>query len=208
MNVRLACQVLSSTVSTILGSYGSPEAAGTSRYCSMFDSFFDILNVRNTTEGDHKRKPFLQPFRKADDPRFQWLRDVFLPYFESWKDSINSRPGNFNLNDRNKMFISSQTHEGIKITSLSIIEVVPYLLQQGFEYVLTERFCQDPLENYFGRQRAIGARKDNPSVRDFGFNDNSIRIQKSFCPIRSGNSRDVTTMEINDDPVPCRKKKR
>ena len=67
-------------------------------------------------------------------------------------------------------------------------------------YVLTERFCQDPLENYFGRQRAMGHRKDNPSLRDFGYNDNTIRITKLFRSI-AGNCR-------NDDPqietVPCR----
>ena len=43
---------------------------------------------------------------------------------------------------------------------------------------MTERFCQDPLE----KQRAIGARKDNPSIRDFRFNNNSIRNQKIFRP--------------------------
>ena len=47
------------------------------------------------------------------------------------------------------MFISWQTYEGIKITVNSLIEVVKYLLdQEGVPYVLTERFFQDPLENY------------------------------------------------------------
>ena len=60
--------------------------------------------------------------------------------------------------------------EGLKITVQSTIEAVKFLLQHHVKYVLTERFCQDPLENYFGQQSAIGARKDNPSFRDFGFN--------------------------------------
>ena len=42
-------------------------------------------------------------------------------------------------------------------------------MSDNVPYVLTERFCQDPLENYFGRQRSMGARKDNPSIRDFGY---------------------------------------
>ena len=49
--------------------------------------------------------------------------------------------------------------------------------------MLTERFSQDPLENYFGRQRSIGGRKDNPAVPDFGYSDNSIRNRKFFRPI-------------------------
>ena len=73
------------------------------------------------------------------------------------------------LNTKQKMFISWQTYQGIKITTLSIIEVVQYLLSNNVPYVLTEWFCQDPLENYFGRQRSMGAHKDNPSIRDFGY---------------------------------------
>ena len=56
-------------------------------------------------------------------------------------------------------------------------------------YVLSERFCQDPLENWFGRQRCLGLRKDNPSMVDFGYNNNAIRNQKHFKPIANGNSK-------------------
>ena len=61
------------------------------------------------------------------------------------------------------MFISRQTHEGLQITCYSVIEATKYLLQQGFKFVLTERFRQDLLEEYFGRQRSIGCRNDNPT---------------------------------------------
>ena len=106
-----------------------------------------------------------------NDERFIWLIDTFLQYFEDWKHSIAKRPGQFTANARANMFISWQTYEGVKITAHSAIE-----LNQGVPYVLTERFCEDPLENYFGRQRAIGLRKDNPSLRDFGYNDNTIQF--------------------------------
>ena len=52
--------------------------------------------------------------------------------------------------------------------------------------MLTERLSQDPLENYFGCQRSIGRRKDNPVIRDFG---NSVRNQKVFRPIGYFRSR-------------------
>ena len=32
---------------------------------------------------------------------------------------------------------------------------------------MTEGFCQNPLEKWFGRQRPLGLRKDNPSMADF-----------------------------------------
>ena len=53
----------------------------------------------------------------------------------------------------------------------------------------TERFCQDSLENWFGRQRSLGSRKDKSMV-DFGYNNNAIRNQKHFKPIANGTVAD------------------
>ena len=75
------------------------------------------------------------------------------------------------------MFLSWQTHEGMKITAHSVIEATKFLLREGTEFVLTERFCQDPLEEYFGNQCKLGRRSDNPDIRAFGYNANPIRIQ-------------------------------
>ncbi len=188
MNVRLAAQVSSDSVGKVLAKFGPPEACATSKFCLMMDGFFDCLNVRNSTECIKKQKPFLTPFSSVDDERFVWLQDVFLKYFRDWLQSINAREGNFSKGDRGNMFISWQTYEGLQLTTHSVIELTKYLLNNGVPYVFTERFCQDPLENYFGRQRSMGRRKDNPSLRDFGFNDNSIRNQKMFHPI-AGNCR-------------------
>ena len=88
---------------------------------------------------------------------------MFLPYFTNWKESIESRPGIYTTNDKARMFLSWQTYEAILITTHSSIELVKFLLQNNVKYVLTERFCQDPLENYFGRQRSMGHRRDNPN---------------------------------------------
>ena len=64
------------------------------------------------------------------------------------------------------MFLSWQTYEGLRMTILSLSVVVPNLLIKGLKYVLSEKFCQDNVENYLGRQRAIGRRKENPNVKD------------------------------------------
>ena len=105
-----------------------------------------------------------------------------LKYFTDWLDSTEQRPGNFDRNAHRNMFISWQTYEGLKIIVNTIIECVQFLLRNHVTngYLLTERFCQDPLENYFGRQRAMGSQKDNPSLQDVGFHDNTIRNQKVF----------------------------
>ena len=35
------------------------------------------------------------------------------------------------------------------------------------DYILSEKLCQDPLESFFGKQRAAGGRNDNPTVQQF-----------------------------------------
>ena len=58
-------------------------------------------------------------------------------------------------------------------------------------FVLSEHISQDPLENYFGQQRATGGRCDNPSVAECVVNANSLRLQKSLAlaPLRGNSSR-------------------
>ena len=103
---------------------------------------------------------------------FQWLMETFLPYFTDWKNSIKSRPGGpFTNTEKSRMFVSWQTHEAVIIATHSSIDLIKYLLNHQVKYVLTERFCQDPLENNFGRQRSIGRRRDNPNLRTFGYLD-------------------------------------
>lgn len=96
MRVRLAAQVLSETVGNVLNQFGPAEASGTAEFCLKMDKFFDCLNVKNTTEHALKRKPFLRPYESVDDERFAWL-ESFLSYFQKWKESIETRPGNFRI---------------------------------------------------------------------------------------------------------------
>ena len=63
----------------------------------------------------------LAPFRSANDQRFSWLRKVFLKTFQDWLNSPQKCAGQ-------KMFISWQIYEGLKITVNSIIEASQFLL--------------------------------------------------------------------------------
>lgn len=68
-------------------------------------------------------------------------------------------------------------------------------------------FLTSPTGNYFGHQHSLGARKDNPSLRHFGFNDNAIRNQKVFRPIASNvRGQDPCNIEFSCESIPCRKK--
>ena len=78
------------------------------------------------------------------------------------------------------------------------------------EYILTERFCQDPVEEYFGNECKLGRRNDNPDVRSFEYHDNTIRIQRAVS-CQSGNTtgrkdRQKAWVEVTNDPLPIRTK--
>ena len=193
----MAAQVLSNTVANILRLYYPQDTQGTSELCEKVDKFFDCLNVRNQMEGIKKRKPFLEPYRSVNDPRFEWLENSFLRYLSDWKESTINRPGNFTQNARERMFLSWQTYEGLRVTVYSVIEATKFLLGNGMPFVLTERFNQDVVEEYFGRHRSLGRRNDNPTMYQFGYNTNTIRIQRSVVPV-TGNTRGAHKQKRRD----------
>ena len=49
MNVKLAAQVLSSTVSNVLSNYASPDAAKNAKSCLLMVVLFDAVNIRDVT---------------------------------------------------------------------------------------------------------------------------------------------------------------
>ena len=140
----------------------------TAELCNNIDIFFNCLNVRNQKEGLVKRKPFLQLFQSTNDERSYWLENVFLKYLFDWKSSIMARDGNFSQNARVCMFLSWQTFERLQIIVYSVTGYVKYLLNSSLKFVLREKFNQDVVEEYFGRQRGFGKRNNNPTLLDFG----------------------------------------
>ena len=205
MKVKLATQVLSQSVALALQESGNNEVLGTAEFCRMMNDFFDCTNVRSLHEHQRKRNDLLKPYTAVNDDRFGWLRDVFLQYLENWKSSTLQRDDEYSADDRAKMFLSSQTHEGLQISVHSHIEAIQFLLQQGFQYVLSERFMQDVLEDYFGHQRAKGGRADNPSAYEFGYNDLTIAAQRDIAPVVRGNVggryEKKKWFSVSDEPV-------
>ena len=68
-------------------------------------------------------------------------------------------------------------------------------------FILSERVSQDPLENYFGQQRARGGRNENPTIQQCLHNAAAIHVQKSQAldPVR-GNCRRKKRLFNDDTP--------
>ena len=119
------------------------------------------------------------PLRYVTNQMFSRLRNVFLKSFPDWLNYVQQRQGNVIKDADQEMFISWQTYEGLKKSVNSIIEATQSLPLHYIKYILAESFCKDPLENWFGRQRSLGSRKDNPNMADFQYNNKAIRNQKN-----------------------------
>lgn len=92
---------------------------------------------------------------------------------------------------------------------LSFVEVTEMLLSvPGVHFLLSEKFCQDPLESYFGKQRYKGGRSDNPSIKEFIDNAVSLRVQGSAAlePLRGNCSRKRKSgpLQVDETPLPKR----
>lgn len=92
-------------------------------------------------------------------------------------------------------------------------EVVKFLLNHGFKYVLTSQFNQDPLEEHFGRHRQLARRSTNPTVQAFGFQENKFRIQRSIATSitpkgnTKGSKRPREGITVTNSPLKKRKQK-
>ncbi len=95
--------------------------------------------------------------------------------------------------------------------------MVRYLFSvPGVTSFLSQKVCQDPLENFFGCQRQRGRVHDNPNAEEFLKNTQALRVINSFCIAPSqGNCRGASkkrnygSCHITDkenEPLPKRRK--
>ena len=212
MRVNLAAQVMSETVGKVMLAYATPKAKETAKLILLVDKFFDCCNTRSLNEGVQKRKPFLKPYTSVDDERFKFMKEEFLKYLADLKDVIENRKGNFKSADREKMFLTRATYEGLQTTAHALIECVQYLLQNGFKYVLTNKLSQDPLEDHFRRHRGLGRRSCNPTIHALGHQENKLRVQRSIATSitpkgnTKGSKRPKEGITITTSPLKRRKK--
>jgi hypothetical protein len=81
------------------------------------------------------------PFVDGEDPRFQWLLDNFLPWIEEWNGADSDS------------FLTKETYEALRITTLGTVGLVQQLLDSGFSFVLTRRLTSDNIERLFSSMR-------------------------------------------------------
>lgn len=93
----------------------------------------------------------------------------------------------------------------------SFIELAKTLLEEGAEFILSEKFSQDPIEEYFGKQRMRLGCNENPNLNQYNFNALAINVAGDNLIRSDGNTRGKQadkTFNMNDTALPpCKKKK-
>ncbi|XP_066912671.1 uncharacterized protein [Clytia hemisphaerica] len=146
MKVRLAAQVLSTTVANCLKYRNNPETKGTEEFCRNFDYFFDCLNGQYERQGIVTKKPALNPYKSVNDPRFDWLeKDFIKDYIIQWQEEAKSQI-HLTKKERNKLCLSQPTFEGLQITVKSTVRLIKDLLLEypGFLCIKWQIFSGSP----------------------------------------------------------------
>lgn len=92
----------------------------------------------------------------------------------------------------------------------SFVELTKYLLaQSGVQFILSERFNQDPLESHFGKHRQMKGGNDNPTVAQFNYNENNLRLlgSQALAPVSGNCKRSGIVDKIDDTPLPKKPRK-
>ena len=84
----------------------------------------------------------------------------------------------------------------------SFIEMTEYIFTiPGVKVFLSNRICQDPLENFFGRQRQRGRVNEHPNALEFIRNTQALRIINTEGATVRGNCRGVKKNKRKAEPI-------
>ncbi|KAH6945333.1 hypothetical protein HPB50_007887 [Hyalomma asiaticum] len=168
MSVRLATQLFSRSTAIGIKMYreakvpGMENSEGTETFTRMVNDLFDALNIKLPSRGVRRHSK-----------EIQLIKDFVELLNTTERNSVEK-----NL----KLFASQQTTESLRVTLLSTIDIIEYLLAQGAHYVLTAKFNQDPLERHFGLARSFGGDESHPTVVNFS---QIFRLLSLYTPIKT-----------------------
>jgi hypothetical protein len=159
MNVRLAAQVFSHSVSSGMQSHVSAgslstETLPTAKFCSNMNHVFDILN----TSQKRAILPFQSGLTTESTETLDFI-DTAILWFHSFK-----------IFDKYGKVVNSKFRciDGIILALTSVKHLMFFLHKtHNLSYLLTRRLCQDSLENYFSIIRQKNGFNSNPSCLAF-----------------------------------------
>lgn len=211
MKVVFATQVMSKSVVRALEIFQNHKKlkkvplSELKKMIGLVNDWFDCLNGGEDFESKrYQENKNLHKYEDPNDERFNFLMTTVLGFFNDWKQDTLTRQGTFSKDLREKMFISTQSYESLKITIYGFTFATKYMLRIGAPYVIARKFNQDSLEQYFGMLRmAFGCNK-HPTASQVIQKTLTIHQQKEVAL----SSKTGNTEVLSPDYVPNEEKMR
>lgn len=163
MNVRLAVQTLSCSVSSSLIFCEElqliTEARSTAQFCKMFNDAFDLCNCRNKlSKGDYSF-----PITEENLPRIELFLNEFKSYVVGLRlEKSNSCP-------EGEIILKSARKTGFLGLIICITNLIHLFktVKNDMSFLMSYKFSQDFLEVFFSALRSRGGFNDNPNAIQF-----------------------------------------
>ena len=165
-SVKLAVSIFCESTRDALQFYADhqdhPQWKTTADFISLVIKLWNVLNVKTSHKGKHKRDYTMDPVRSSLDWKLDFLRE-FADFLQRWETS--GKPG-----------LSKETFLALRHTCLAIAECAAFLLdRRGFNYVLLGHLQSDALESRFGWLRQLAGANYYISTRQVVEGDKKIR---------------------------------
>jgi hypothetical protein len=165
-SVKLATSIFSESTRDALRFYGTQDGksswTGTADFLALIIKLWNIVNVKTSTKGKHKRDSTMDPVRSSLDWKLNFLRD-FASFLQNWEDS--KKPG-----------LTRETFLSMRHTCMALVDCSSYLLDRlGFNFVLLGHLQSDAIESRFGWFRQLSGANYYISMRQVLEGDRKIR---------------------------------
>ena len=183
-NVSLAASVFSESTRNATQFYvnnGYPHCEGTLEFLKIISKWWDILNVKSTSKGKHKRDINSDPITNTNYNVVAEFFKKIVDWLIKWQSS-------------GKVGFSAETFKTFKHTSTSFPLLVKFLLdEKKLNYVLSGKIQSDFIEKTFGRYRQLSGANYFATERQFIEAEKAIRV-KSLIKISMYSIKDVVSI--------------
>lgn len=201
MKVDIADQTLSASTAGSLkflieqGENDFRDAGPTIRFITIFDKLFDVFN----TKYNDKNEPNV--FKRALSPN---NRVAVFALFEEAIEYIE----NLQIIDQEEInekipIIDSRSFTGFRgfINNMHVLRLIyqEYIENnQLLDFIPTYRLCQDPLEMYFGKNRACNGHNDSPTPQQFEGANRKLQVFDNLLCSKYSNCNEI---DIPNQPI-------
>ena len=166
-SVTLATSVFAESTRDALRYYAEhddrhAEWRGTADFISLVLKLWNVMNVKSSCKGKHKRDYTMDPVRSSQDWKLCFLRE-FAEFLQRW-EAVG------------KDGFTRETFLALRHTCLALADCAAYLLDRlGFNFVLLGQLQSDALESRFGWLRQLSGANYYISMRQVLESDRKIR---------------------------------